>query len=85
MKRYGGMKPMPEYGHMALISMIVNLAFIIVTWWALQALNIEKWIKTGKIIQARTLIILLTIAIGSMVSNFFLDYLLWSQQLPMLF
>jgi uncharacterized integral membrane protein (TIGR02327 family) len=79
------MKPMPEYGHMALISMIVNLAFIIVTWWALQALNIEKWIKTGKIIQARTLIILMTIAIGSMVSNFFLDYLLWSKQLPMLF
>lgn len=76
---------MPDYGQVALISMLVHIAFMIVTWWALQALNIEKWIKTGKVIQAKTLLILLTIAIGSMVSNFFLDYLLWAQQLPMLF
>ncbi|MDQ0226757.1 DUF1146 family protein [Metabacillus niabensis] len=76
---------MPDYSHMALISMVVSLAFMIITWWALQALNIEKWIKPGKVIQARTLLILLTIAIGSIVSNFFLDYLLWSQQLPFLF
>jgi len=76
---------MPDYGQLALISMIVHLAFIIVTWWALQALNIDKWIKAGKVMQARVLLILLTIAIGSIVSNFFLDYLLWSQQLPTLF
>jgi len=76
---------MPDYGLLALISMIVHLAFIIVTWWALQALNIDKWIKAGKVMQARVLLILLTIAIGSIVSNFFLDYLLWSQQLPTLF
>jgi uncharacterized integral membrane protein (TIGR02327 family) len=75
----------PDYSQLALISMVVNLAFIIVTWWALQALNIEKWIKAGRVIQARILLILLTIAIGSIVSNFFLDYLLWSQQLPLLF
>ncbi|WP_121663859.1 DUF1146 family protein [Metabacillus litoralis] len=76
---------MPDYGQLALISMVVHLAFIVVTWWALQALNIEKWIKAGKVIQAKVLLILLTIAIGSLVSNFFLDYLLWSQQLPSLF
>lgn len=76
---------MPDYSQIALMSMVVNLAFMIVTWWALQALNIEKLIKPGKVIQARLLLILLTIAIGSMVSSFFLDYFLWSQQLPMLF
>lgn len=76
---------MPDYGQLALISMLVNLGFMVITWWSLQALNIEKWIKTGKVIQARALLILLTIAIGSMVSNFFLDYLLWAQALPMLF
>jgi uncharacterized integral membrane protein (TIGR02327 family) len=76
---------MPDYSQIALISMVVNLAFMIVSWWALQALNIEKLIKPGKVIQVRLLLILLTIAIGSMVSSFFLDYFLWSQQLPMLF
>ncbi|WP_439098756.1 DUF1146 family protein [Bacillus weihaiensis] len=65
--------------------MLVNLMFMVITWWALQALNIEKLIKPGKVVQARALLLLLTIALGSMVSSFFLDYLLWSQQLPSLF
>ncbi len=76
---------MPDYGQIALISMLVNLMFMVITWWALQALNIEKLIKPGKVVQARALLLLLTIALGSMVSSFFLDYLLWSQQLPSLF
>lgn len=75
----------PDFGQIALLSMIVNIVFFMITWWALQALNIEKWLKSGKVMQARVLLILLTIAIGSLVSNFFLDYLLWSQQLPSLF
>nr|WP_273130295.1 DUF1146 family protein [Bacillus weihaiensis] len=75
----------PDYGQIALISMLVNLMFMVITWWALQALNIEKLIKPGKVVQARALLLLLTIALGSMVSSFFLDYLLWSQQLPSLF
>ncbi|MBM7605339.1 putative integral membrane protein (TIGR02327 family) [Metabacillus crassostreae] len=76
---------MPDFGQIALLSMIVNIVFFMITWWALQAINIEKWLKSGKVMQARVLLILLTIAIGSLVSNFFLDYLLWSQQLPSLF
>lgn len=41
--------------------------------------------KKGKVVQARLLMILLTIAIGTAVANFFLDYLNYSQQLPYLF
>ncbi|MBD8069485.1 DUF1146 family protein [Bacillus sp. PS06] len=73
------------FGYQALISIISHLIFIIITWWALQSLNIDKLIKANHVIQARVLLIFLTIAIGSLVSNFFLDYLLWSQQLPSLF
>ncbi|MBD1383229.1 DUF1146 family protein [Metabacillus arenae] len=76
---------MPEFGQHAIVSIFVHLIFIMVTWWALQAINIEKIIKRGKVVQTRTLLILLTIAIASTVSNFFLDYLFWSQQLPLLF
>lgn len=73
------------FGQQALISIISHLIFIVITWWALQGLNIEKFIKPNQVLQARLLLILLTIAIGSIVSNFFLDYLLWSQQLPLMF
>lgn len=70
------------YGQQALLSIISHLAFIALAWWALQSLNFEKLLRANRVFQARLLYILLSIAIGSIVSNFFLDYLLWSQQLP---
>lgn len=73
------------FGHQALVSILSHLAFIAIAWWALQSLNFEKLIRGNHVFQARLLFILLAIVIGSIVSNFFLDYLLWSQQLPQLF
>lgn len=74
-----------SFGQQAVISIIAHLLFIIITWWALQGINIEKLIKPGKSGHAKVLLILLTIAIGTTVSNFFLDYLFWSQQIQYLF
>ncbi|MBL6008777.1 MULTISPECIES: DUF1146 family protein [Bacillus] len=76
---------MSVLGQQAAIGIIVHLIFIAVTWWALQAVNIDPLIRKGKVVQARLLMILLTIAIGTTVGNFFLDYLNYSQQLPYLF
>ncbi|MDF1508189.1 DUF1146 family protein [Robertmurraya sp. DFI.2.37] len=73
------------FGHQALISIISHLCFIALAWWALQSLNFDKFLRANHVFQARVLFILLSIIIGSSVSNFFLDYLLWSQQLPMIF
>ncbi|MFT4416368.1 DUF1146 family protein [Fredinandcohnia humi] len=73
------------FGYQALISIISHLIFITITWWALQSIRYEKIIKPNHVFQARVFLILITIAIGSTVSNFFLDYLLWSQQLPSIF
>jgi len=73
------------FGHQALISIISHLVFIAIAWWALQSINYEKLLRGNHVFQARVLFILLSIVIGSTVSNFFLDYLLWSQQLPMIF
>jgi len=53
-------------------------------WYALQALPIEKVIRKGRVFEARLLLILLTIAIGTSVSNFFLDFLFWSRQIPLI-
>jgi uncharacterized integral membrane protein (TIGR02327 family) len=73
------------FGQQALLSIISHLLFITITWWALQAIRIDALIKPNYVWQARILLILLTITIGTSVSNFFLDYLLWSQQIPYLF
>ena len=73
-----------EYGPQAILSILSHLVFIAVSWWALMAINFEKFLRPNRVFQARLLYILLSIAIGSIVSNFFLDYLTWSQQLPLL-
>jgi uncharacterized integral membrane protein (TIGR02327 family) len=74
-----------DFGQNALISIISHLAFIALAWWAVQAIRLEKLLKPNHVFQARLLYILLAIVIGSAVSNFFLDYLQWSQQLPLIF
>jgi uncharacterized integral membrane protein (TIGR02327 family) len=73
------------YGADSLISIISHLVFIALAWWALQAVNFEKFLRPNRVMQARILYILLSIIVGSIVSNFFLDYLFWSQQLPQVF
>ncbi|MDZ5471829.1 DUF1146 family protein [Bacillus sp. 31A1R] len=72
------------FGHQALISITSHLIFIALAWWALGAINYERLLRGNHVFQARVLYVLLSIVIGSTVSNFFLDYLLWSQQLPLI-
>ncbi|WP_035722489.1 DUF1146 family protein [Gracilibacillus boraciitolerans] len=68
-----------------LIGMLSHLIFVIITWQVLQSLNFDELFRKHKVFEARILIIFITIAIGSTVSNFFLDFLQWAQQLIYLF
>jgi uncharacterized integral membrane protein (TIGR02327 family) len=72
------------FGQQALLSIISHLAFIALAWYALQALNFEKFLRANRVFQARLLYLLLAIVLGSIVSNFFLDYLSWTRDLPQL-
>ncbi|MBS4218914.1 DUF1146 family protein [Bacillus sp. FJAT-49711] len=74
-----------DLGQQALINIFSHLFFIGIAFFALQALNFEKLIRANRVFQARLLYILLTVVIGSIASNFFLDYLNWSRQLQLLF
>ena len=75
---------MEDFGQIALVSILSHIVFIAIAWYALQAVRLEKLLKPNHVFQARLLYILLAIFIGSSVSNFFLDYLQWSKQLPLL-
>jgi uncharacterized integral membrane protein (TIGR02327 family) len=74
-----------SFSQQALISMLVHISVFAVTFWSLQAIQLDKLLKKNRVAQGRLLFILLTIAIGSAVSRFLLDYYLWSQQLPAFF
>lgn len=73
------------FGHQALVHIFVHLIFLAVTWWALQAFKFDLFVKNINSARAKTLMILLTIAISYLVSSFFLEYLSWSTMLRFLF
>ena len=74
-----------ELGQQALISMLSHIIFIIITWYVLQSVRIDPIFKKGRTFEAKVLMIFITIAIGTTVSRFFLDFLNWAQQLNFLF
>lgn len=69
----------------AFVQMFIHLSFIAIAWWALEAVHFEKILRKNKIFQIKVLYILLSIALGSMVSSFFMDYLQIGKKLSTFF
>ncbi|MFP7492585.1 DUF1146 family protein [Terribacillus saccharophilus] len=72
-------------GQDALLGMASHIAFMGITWRILMGVNVDALIKKGKVFEARMLVILLTIVIGTTVSNAFLQLVSWTNQLRYLF
>jgi uncharacterized integral membrane protein (TIGR02327 family) len=60
-----------------LLNIMSALFFIIVAWWSLQALKFERFVRNPNSPQAKLLLILLSIVLGTIVAQFFRDYLNW--------
>ncbi len=63
----------------SMINLVSHIFFILVAFWALQALRTDMLIKKHHIPQARTLYILVAIAVGYTTSQFFIDFILYIQ------
>lgn len=74
-----------QFGIEAIVSMIVHLIMLIVTFWALQTVRFEVFFQNPKGPKAKVMILLLTVVISSIVANFLLDYVIWSRRLQYLF
>lgn len=61
-----------------IVNILIMLVVIVITWWALQSFKFDLFIKNPKGPQAKALLIILTIAIGSLVGNFLINYLEWA-------
>lgn len=62
-------------------TLISHITFILLTFWALQAVRVEKIIRKYHVSQAKVLYLLVSIAIGYLVSTFFIEFILSSQNL----
>ncbi|AIQ26413.1 MULTISPECIES: DUF1146 family protein [Paenibacillus] len=72
-------------GTSSMISMIVSLLSVVLSWWALQNLKLDLVIRYPKSPQGRLLHLLLAIVLGRLVAGFFLDYLSWSGMIRYMF
>lgn len=77
--------PAIQLGIQAILYLIVNLFFLALTWWALQSFRFDVFLKNPNSARAKVLMLILTLAIGSTVGNFFFNYLYQSLRLPYLF
>ena len=74
-----------QIGQQALVGVFSHAFFIGITFYALRAVMLEKIVKKNHVFQVQVLYILVSIAIGASVSNFFLSMSGWSRQLPYIF
>ncbi|NUU60889.1 DUF1146 family protein [Paenibacillus agri] len=72
-------------GRSGLVSMVVSLLCVVLSWWALQNLKLDLIIRYPKSPQSRLLHLLLAIVLGHFVAGFLLDYLGWSSQIRHMF
>lgn len=72
-------------GIQSLITIVSHLFFILLTFWALKGIRIDKIIKKNNIKQARVIYLFVSITIGYTVSTFFINFILSSQNLIFLF
>lgn len=68
-----------------LVSIIVALVCIVLAWFGIQQLRLEKIIKHPKSPAGILLQVFLSLALGYEVSRFIMDYLSWSGTLKGMF
>lgn len=74
-----------DLGIQATIGIVVHLFFIAVAFYGLQSVRLDVVFKKGKVFQVQVMMILLSLVIGTIAGNFFLQLMNWSSQLQFLF
>lgn len=69
------------YGSQQLVAMLFHIVFIVLTFWSMQSLYTHGWIKKNSVPQARLFYMLVSIAIGYLVSSFVLEIIFMAQSL----
>lgn len=72
-------------GGQALFNMVLTLLLIAISWWALQCVKMDLFVRDISGNQAKLLQVLLSILIGYTVARFFIDYIQWTNWLRYLF
>ncbi|MBB5174056.1 DUF1146 domain-containing protein [Texcoconibacillus texcoconensis] len=70
-----------DLGQDAIFNISVTLAVLILVWWAIQSFKFDLFVKDPEGPKAKLLMILVTLALTHLVSQFVLNYFNWSLML----
>ncbi len=73
---------MTNFGFQAATDLTIHLVTLIVTWWAMQSIKWEAFLRHPKSARTKVLMIFIAISISYLVAKFFIDYVTWSLNLP---
>ncbi|MEJ8544155.1 DUF1146 family protein [Brevibacillus borstelensis] len=65
-------------GMYGFVNIIVSVALIGVSWWALQSFRFDLFLKNPQGPQAKLLQIIMSIFLGYQMASFLMEYLGWS-------
>ncbi|GIQ70871.1 DUF1146 domain-containing protein [Xylanibacillus composti] len=72
-------------GMSGLIQIIFTLVCITASWWALQSVRFDLWLKSVRSPQAIMLQVILSVVLGYQLARFLYDYANWSSMLKLIF
>ncbi|MEB3102501.1 DUF1146 family protein [Ferviditalea candida] len=68
-----------------LYSIIIVLVCIAVSWWSVQSIRLDLFLKNPRSGQAKLLQIIISLIAGYEVAKFIIDYFTWSSMLKWMF
>ncbi len=76
---------MTAFGVQAGLDLVISILVLIITWWAIQLIKWDVFLKSPSSARAKILVVLITVAITYCVSSFIISYVSWSIQLPQIY
>lgn len=68
-----------------LYSIIIVLVCIAASWWSLQSIRLDIFLKNPRSGQAKTLQIIISLVVGYELAKFVTDYFAWASMLKWMF
>ncbi|WP_379883033.1 DUF1146 family protein [Laceyella putida] len=63
----------------SLVNILISLGSIVFCWWILMGIRWDVLIRPNQVMQARLLIVVISIVLGHGLASFVIDYLGWSR------
>lgn len=74
-----------EMSQLAFMHIILHIVSVIFCFWILQSLKIESWFKKGETGRITLFYVVLSILLGSALSNFIMDFFVLVQEVSLMF